>query len=176
MQVTVLMAARGRSSAPAAGAPRVTGSAVNGTGARTRHRHLVTGRQELLDDGVAEPRLISATVPTVDGFANRRGVALALLVALLALFGSAAPAQADAAPGAPGTVTVGMVDIAATTPQAPAPQHSTPDIPLAAGDPAADLTPPAPTAQRSPATTGEQPRAHRQPAADRAPPARQVDL
>lgn len=111
----------------------------------------------------------------VDGFAHRRRVALALLVALLALFGSAAHAPADAAAGAPGTTTVGVVDIAATTPQAPAPQHSTPDLPLAAADPAADRTPPAPTAQRSPTATGELPRAHRQPAADRAPP-RQVEL
>lgn len=106
-------------------------------------------------------------------------MALALLVAVLAVFGLSAPTHVDAPAGPPSAAVATTMDVAATTPPAPsvAHQHSTPDLPLAAkstSDPAAHLPPPAPTGERTPAATGAQPRAHRRPAADRAPPARQV--
>jgi hypothetical protein len=112
----------------------------------------------------------------VDGFRHRRrGLALALLVAVLAVFGLAAPASA-AEPGTPpGAAATATADLSATTPAAPSTvhKHGTPDLPLAGADPAADV-PPAPPGARTHATSGERPRAHRCPAADRAPPARPV--
>jgi hypothetical protein len=129
----------------------------------------------------ARPPTLSATVSFVDGFTDRqRRVALALLVAVLAVFGLSAPATAQAPAGEPGTALASAVALVATTPPAPsvAHQHSTPDLPLGkadgTADPAADRTPPAPATDRTPATSGERPRAHRGPAADRAPPARPV--
>src|SRR5262245_18796417 len=107
------------------------------------------------------------TCTSVAGRADwQRRVALALLVAVFLVFGSAAPAEVPAAQsGHTPSATATMLDLAATTPPAPsvAHEHSTPELPLAAkstGDPAVDIAPPASTGERSPVTTGEQPRAH----------------
>jgi hypothetical protein len=93
---------------------------------------------------------------------NRRAMALCLLIALLAAFGTALPVHDEPGTFVPNTVA------SSPAPALPLP-HSAPEMPLA-GAVTAEHPPAAPRADHVEAPADAHPRAHRQPAADRAPP------
>jgi hypothetical protein len=96
---------------------------------------------------------------------NRRAVATGLLIALLAVFATAAPAHHEQ-----GTLSPPHTVVTAAAPTLPAP-HSAPELPLAGAE-TTQHPPVAPRLVHVEAEPDAHPRAHRQPAADRAPPAR----
>jgi hypothetical protein len=101
--------------------------------------------------------------------AHRHLVAVALLVAVLAVFGMSTSANAQT----PEDPSHGAVVLAVATPPATglAQPPGAPDLPLAAAEPAPPRDQQAPVATGTAADQPAPQRAHRRPAADRAPPA-----
>jgi hypothetical protein len=106
----------------------------------------------------------------VDGFWRKRVVAVSLLVAVLAVFGLAAAANAHPADAEDEHGAV-VLAVAAPPAHGVAQPPNAPDLPLADAEPTPPRDDQPAVATRHETSAPPAPRAHRQPAADRAPPA-----